>query len=589
MVVTKLENLSNELLLIIGEYLSTVDRCYSFFNLNIRLNHLLGNDLKRIDLSNCRRSRFVLICETLLNEIENPFSLKLSLKRLNGTIDALFVQLKHHLLESLTLIDVDDQSIDQIIKYLNRLSNLRSLTIVYHSFASSSNALEKIMDMKMGSLISLQIDSNENSLGYRYGENPGGNCSRIMNIKKLDLSISISLSVFRNLLHLLPEIVSIDIILMGEHQNRLMDKPSIEKCSPNLEKLKIRMDHKGSIIRFEAISKLLKELPQLRQFWYSANICDNSYGIEYHDGQVWEDLIRRYLTNLIDFRLNIGMERSLGKYFSENIIQSFSSPFWIEEKKWYFVADQVDNNSDTIELYSLPPPSRSKVIFSPSPRWASNIPNPNFQSVTTIGFQSSSEHYSSSYINKSRYFPKVRTIEPPHDVCFDDWNIISNLSNVINLTSLTKLVIANSIFIPILPAMTNLTTLNIQRSDQLIQNLKKISSPLFQLKRFLLKENFCPHYFDREELTIIENIFPNLGYLQLSLKDLQDLTILINQFPYLIFMTIFYEPEQVDANDQQQWIETYHNIYKFNWSLRHPKMDQFYSSDEQNQLEIWLD
>ena len=240
-----------------------------------------------------------------------------------------------------------------------------------------------------------------------------------------------SLNTFRTLLYLLPQIVFIDVVLMGNWGCKWKDEASIRQCSPNLEKLAIRMNHKCGMIPFTAISKLLEELPQLRAFWYSAFICDNSYGKEYQAGEVWEQLIRTYLPNLIDFRLNIGLERHFSKYSPSDVIQSFCTPFWIEEKKWWFVADHPKNNADTIELYSLPPPDHSKVVFSPNTRWASNSPNPTFDSVRTIGLQFESFH-SIGTSGNHRYFPNVTTIEPPYDVDFSYRVNVSTLSDCID-------------------------------------------------------------------------------------------------------------------------------------------------------------
>jgi hypothetical protein len=97
----KLEHLPNEVLLNIFDYLPIVDRWFSFYNLNIRLNCLLENNLTKINLSNCRRSRFVFTYETILSHIHNSFSLKFSLKRLDGLIDSFFVKLKSHNLDDL--------------------------------------------------------------------------------------------------------------------------------------------------------------------------------------------------------------------------------------------------------------------------------------------------------------------------------------------------------------------------------------------------------------------------------------------------------------------------------------------------------
>ncbi|CAF2867950.1 unnamed protein product [Rotaria sp. Silwood2] len=433
MVLPQFERLPHELVLNILNYLSTVDGWYSFYNLNSRLNNLLETNVAQIDLSNCRRSQFVFSCKTILIHIQNPFYLKFSMKRLDESIDHFFIKLKSHnlddLLESMTLLSVTDQTIDSVVQYLNCLLNLRSLTIIYDSFKSAKNSLEKIMNTNMVSLTDLNIDYARKHNEYLQGESSAENCSKILNIKNIVLRVPICLNTLHNLLYLLPEIVSIEVGLLRTWRNNDIDKPSIGECSPNLEKL-IILVHNNDIIYFEAISKLLQELPQLRTFWYSAFICDNNRCKEYHNGRVWEHLIRTYLPNLIDFRLNVGLEREMGTGPSD-VIQSFCSPFWTQEKKWWFVADKPDNNADTIELYSLPPPDHGEIIFCPKSEWASNSPNPNFKSVRTLGLQRPL-HPVWAVVGKHRYYTNVTTIRPPHDFdigTLDDVAILSNENN----------------------------------------------------------------------------------------------------------------------------------------------------------------
>ena len=142
MVLSKLEHLPNEILLNIFDHLSIVDRWFSFYNLNIRLNTLLEHHhIEKIDLSKCRRARFIFVYETILNHIHRSLYLKHSLKRLDKPIDLLFIKLKSYhlenLLQTLTLINVNDQTIDSVIQHLNNLLNLRSLTIIYDQWRAS--------------------------------------------------------------------------------------------------------------------------------------------------------------------------------------------------------------------------------------------------------------------------------------------------------------------------------------------------------------------------------------------------------------------------------------------------------------------
>ncbi|CAF3365521.1 unnamed protein product, partial [Rotaria sp. Silwood2] len=105
------------------------------------------------------------------------------------------------------------------------------------------------------------------------------NWSTIANIKNFVLGIPILLSTFRSLLHLLPQIISIKVILMEQWRDNCLDKPSIRECSSNLEKLLVVLDHdNGRRVTFEAISKLLQKLPKLRTFWCTAFFCFNSDG-----------------------------------------------------------------------------------------------------------------------------------------------------------------------------------------------------------------------------------------------------------------------------------------------------------------------
>ena len=106
---------------------------------------------------------------------------------------------------------------------------------------------------------------------------------------------------------------------------------------------------------------------------------------------------------------------------------------------------------------------------------------------------------------------------------------------------------------------------------------KRLSYPIFQLKKLILTNSVHQiYYFDLNELTIITQLFPTLEYLQLAIKDLQDLTILINGLTHLISLNILYKKTAADGNYLQHLMQQYATKYKFKWVL------------EKDTITIWL-
>ena len=185
MVLCQFEDLPNEVWLSIFGYLSTVDQLFSFYNLNICLNSLLKNNGTKIDLSNCGRSQFIFAYESVLNRIHNLFDLKLLLKHMETSIDSFFIKLKLHnldiLLQSLTLVNGTDQSIDTVVQHLKPLINLHSLTIIYDLLEATVNSVGKIMNTVMASLTLLKIEHIGEDAQYFHPINFIETCSTILN------------------------------------------------------------------------------------------------------------------------------------------------------------------------------------------------------------------------------------------------------------------------------------------------------------------------------------------------------------------------------------------------------------------------
>jgi hypothetical protein len=579
MVLSSFECLPNELLSIIFGYLNGLDAFFAFYNLNTRLNHNLQSHATHFDLTQCRRSRMDFFFQYILSAVQNSFSISFSLRLIVGSADRIFDELKSnnidHLLQSLTLVHMTERSINIFVRHVSRLMNLRSLTIILDPERLEGKFLARIFQNNMISLTYLKIGCIESCNNYYfYHKNFGEDCSTVLNIRKFVLEVSISFRNFRNLLHLLPQAVSIDVVLTGELANDPRDKSNIRNCSPNLQKLAITIDRNGAIVNFEDIAKLLQDLPQLGTFWYTAFICDNSYGTDYQDGHVWEYLIRTYLPNLIDFRLNVGLKAKIGMWPSK-VIQSFCSHFWTEEKRWWFVADQPENNANTIELYSLPPPAHAKITFAPNTSWASNSMNPNFKSIQTLAVLSGS-YRRMGITAENRRYSDVRTIGPVES--FDnEYGGDASLASYIDLTKIKKLITKSSRLVRGAPTMVNLTALTLQYHLHVMEDLYMISSPMPKLKKLVLGR--FPQYYwcNRNDLTIITNLFPNLEYIELGISEIESLNILIIRLSHLIYANIYYQAKSIDRKNIEEWLHKNAMILKFTWSLG------------SNSVDIWLD
>lgn len=574
---TIFDQLPNELVFKIFDYLTTIDTWSAFYNLNPRLNNALQAHRTNIDLSQCRKSQFDFACQCILKRIQNPFAIKFCPRLMVESTRQLFSKLQSknvkHILQSLTLTHMTTQSMDIVVQHLNHLVNLRSLTIMHDPEKIIGKFIVKIMNIKMPTLTYLKLGYTGRRSGLGFDEsNLDRIRSAVPNIQEFVLQVPITFSIFQRLLLILPQVVSIDVILMEQSVDEIQDKSYNLNHTPPLQKLVVTMN---GVIGFKIIAKFLRDLPQLRTFWFSAFICDNSRGIEYQDGQVWEDLIDTYLRNLTDFRLNVGLEAT--QFASpSNVIQSFRSPFWTQEKKWWFVADRPNNDVDTIELYSLPPPTESKIIFRPNVQWASNSPDPTFKSVRMLGLLPTLDR-SLSTTAKSRRYTNVTTIRPGSVRIYNHMYDVSIISDYVDLTKVQNCIINVSELIGTIPAMTNLTSLTIQCYDGDTECFKKIFSPILTLKKLFLSESMHCYYYNQNDLQLITYLFPNLEYVELCISEFESLPILMNNLSHLTYAIIYNEPEAIDEKHLKKWLHKNEAIMKFTWSL------------DSKRLDIWLD
>ncbi|CAF1101773.1 unnamed protein product [Adineta steineri] len=570
---TKFDQLPNELVLNILGYLTSLDAWFAFHNLNTRLNNSLQTSSMKIDLSLCRRFQCDFTYRYILPRLQNPFAIRFCPRIMDESTYQFFIELKsnnvEYKLQVLTLTHITEQSMNIIAQHLNRLINLRSLTIMHDHEEFYGKFINTFMNTNMPRLVYLTLGYTERSSSlYLYEGNLDRLRSTIPNIQNFILKVPISFNTFHRLLNVLPQLVSIDVHLTERSIDEIKKNSYNRDFARNLQKLVMTIN---GIIRFKIIEQLLRALPHLHTFWLSTFICDNSYGTEYQDGKVWEGLIRKYLRNLIDFRLNVGLE-STQSISPADIIQPFRSSFWTKEKNWCFIADRPENDVDTIELYSLPPPVNSKIIFRPNVQWVSNSSNPNFQSVRMLGLLPTLDR-SASRTARNRRYTNVTTL---HTASVHNSNHDYDASIVFDYVDLTKVrncIISVSEFIESLSVMINLTSLTIRCYDGNIEYFKRISSPIYTLKKLFLSKSMHCYYYNRNDMKIITHLFPNLEYIELRISEFESLPILMNGLPHLVYAIIYNEPEVIDEEHLKQWLHKKEPIMKFMWSVEDKKLD----------------
>ncbi len=151
----------------------------------------------------------------------------------------------------------------------------------------------------------------------------------------------------------------------------------------------------------DTIRILLRQMSQLNVLALYNNASYSSLP----NGQIWEKLIVSSLPLLITFQFYFPFDsyrHSLDDF--NQTIESFSTPFYLFEKHWFFRCDRNANNITTGALYSLP------FAFSQMP-------------INTFSFDESHSTLPGSNFNetKSDYYTKIKTLlfhqkcKEPHD------------------------------------------------------------------------------------------------------------------------------------------------------------------------------
>ncbi|CAF1615506.1 unnamed protein product [Rotaria magnacalcarata] len=346
-----LELLANETILELFEYLSIDDLFHGFYNLNSRFNNLLTRQFKkfRLDLQLLSKTKCTDICENIVPlVIDQIISLRLSNDDNTPGEMKLFLSQSYQLrqfthLQSIALKNI--LSVDELNQLMIECTYLPHLTY-----------------------LSIYIDSM--LLSVRDADHL---YSQIWNLKSLThcfIDIETRYEIY------LPKLIFISTSLknLTDHwkARSLSTLNYLFENTPNLEYLSIKFD--GRSDQLGTITPMLS-LTRAKIFFRYGSIDILEHFLQYMpnlshlildlyefyvDGHEWEEIIHKYLLKLKVFQFTASFTFYDGEKHTmteDEIIDTYRTKFWIEERQWFVQCDFNNSNEFQIacfDLFTLP-------------------------------------------------------------------------------------------------------------------------------------------------------------------------------------------------------------------------------------------
>ncbi|CAF1017781.1 unnamed protein product [Rotaria sp. Silwood1] len=421
-----LEDLANEILYEIFEYLDVYDIYKGFYNLNNRFQNLAinSNILTKINISTISKSNF----EDYYYNILIPNQSQINFLRLSNPFVVKIIFSQPHLilnfirLQTIILDNVLDRNFHKFFDYLLYLTTLHAITI---SFVQHISSLDIIFSQifRLSTLKYCKIEYQQflliDFINYESSS-----------IEYLIINGHLLFSALHNLLCCLPKLQHLSINYLDkidyyEESNKLS---SIQL--KYLKHVSLKLDH----VDFDEFEKTIKEFFRHIQILRLTIVYDETY----LDAKRWQQLILFHMSYLRIFYINHQGNVNNNNLTYHDIINQFNSSFW-NENKWFFTYQhQWKYRIDTGIFYSTGPYRRKYYMYymEIDEKLGLHHQRENFKSVKHLYI----EHKTKS--NCRNYFSNVNQLTIGYDVeILDDNSFITNLKCMIPLKQLTKLVI----------------------------------------------------------------------------------------------------------------------------------------------------
>ncbi|CAF0870331.1 unnamed protein product [Rotaria sp. Silwood1] len=486
----------------IFDYLSTVDIYRGFIKINSYIDSVVSNYKNyQLNFRSILKKEFDLICRYM-----NPHGIVSLI--LSDNIDTpgqsnLFLSLFkfeefHYNLRSLSLINLNQDSILLINNYFDMFTNLSSLTIL------------NIISEVPSKLFYIYPKLNRLNIPHDW---LFSNKLSLMQLEYLIISNRCKSNEFETIINRCPKLISLNICL--ERDIRI----NINGLTSNLSRLILNMSlYQINIIE---LKEILNCFPYLIYFEIE---CRSD--LDLCDGYQWEIFISNKLFYLKKFFFKFQLISTIILNINgiEQILKSYSSYFWLKEKQWFIAIEWGQRLIYSVPKFSCQSADRN---FRPPIHTTINNENIFYDNINALALWGETNY-------KFRYVKELWLVDDP---------LMINIFDVIDLNKIETLIFVSSN-----------NNLSIDTIFNLISNMKNVNSiQFFDIPLSLIeykKRTFIIRQIHSIELNkelkslsfieILNKIFPEIQRLNMKIKSIEDIRKILNSFSEYLSNVCFY-------------------------------------------------
>ncbi|UJR07567.1 hypothetical protein I4U23_011854 [Adineta vaga] len=431
---TILENLANEIIYEIFDYLDIFHIYDGFFDLNRRFKNLLinSNFPVQVNTSTITKTKFQYYYKKVILPNKNRINhLRLSNEFITDIIfspSRLIIQFLQ--IESLVLDNIIYRSFKNISIYLMHLPKLRSLTLSFSEKLEHENVpfghIFNLSNLKYFKIT--YIETNEYSPEPIDFTNYGHS-----SIEYLVINTHFHVESFNSLLFRFPKLrhLSIDSLRSSFHITKKIYQQDQPIPLEHLKFVSLKLD----LVDLNNIEDMFKRFFRYVEVLHLATI-QTCY--ECLNAKRWEQLISNFMPNLRVYDVyfhGFGLSNQLT--FHE-LVNQFNSPFWTN-KRWFFTHQHDDHEDLNNGIFYSINPYRSKdftFYWQSNKEFCSYLRKTNFNSVQHVRIGSKQVTN-----NPVDYFPNATQLSVINHLGTFNQLFSSCLRSIIPLKNLTKVAI----------------------------------------------------------------------------------------------------------------------------------------------------
>ncbi len=344
--VTHFEDLSNELIYEIFEFIDTYDLYETFFDLNIRFRNLCTHPSLpiQINISSLSKSTFQRYYTPVIQpnkhrihsiHLSNPCAIDF----FSSSIENIS---KCSQLQTLVLDTIEPQCLENLLKSLALLSNLSSLAIPIHHSLNRNTIYHLIFQLPVLNFCKISLKEK----GH-FGLPVRSMNQQSSPIEYLIIDGECHLMEIDYIISYIPQLRRLSLTLISNYYN-----PQITGFSTVLNHL----THVFLVLKCRDFNELE---PFIKNSFGHVQVLHISfwYGSSYLDADRWEQLILSYMPHLRIFDLQYTYQTvndNKKDKIREYLVEKFTSPFWLQ-RKWFFTHDQIAGKYLQGKFYSSEP------------------------------------------------------------------------------------------------------------------------------------------------------------------------------------------------------------------------------------------